>query len=352
MSENIVKKKLAYVDFWTHKDTKSGDFLREILSKEFEIVDFWWKPKEKFPLEELKKYENIFFFQVMFPYQLMKKLNGKKIMWAPMYDGLNKHGVVNFTNSIIKKIFWYQMSSLGVKILKFTNKIDESIGNVKLDTLDLKYYVNPDFSNVDTSKKKLDIFFWDRGGIKFEDWIKFFEPKDINEIVYFPIPDYGRRKSNIDTYINNKDLNITLIKDNFLTKAKFLSLISRCNVFISPRKKEGIGMTIVEAISKGMFVVGYNASTLNEYIREQKTGFLFDEKSINKIDINYVINNYEYRQSLAEKNYAYWIEQEKNILPFFNSSLNQRKKIIFKLLFLVSDVNFLLKKILKINYFY
>ena len=36
-----VKKKLAYVDFWTHKDTKSGDFLREILSEEFEINDFW-----------------------------------------------------------------------------------------------------------------------------------------------------------------------------------------------------------------------------------------------------------------------------------------------------------------------
>ena len=35
------KKKLAYVDFWTHKDTKSGDFLREILSKEFEIYFFF-----------------------------------------------------------------------------------------------------------------------------------------------------------------------------------------------------------------------------------------------------------------------------------------------------------------------
>lgn len=352
MSENNVKKKLAYVDFWTHKNTKSGDFLREILSKEFEIIDFWWKPKEIFQLDELKKYENIFFFQVMFPYQLMKKLRGRNIMWAPMYDGLNKHGVVNFTNFFIKKIFWYQMSSLGVKILKFTNKIDESIGDVKLDTLDLKYYVKPDFSNLDISKKKMNIFFWDRGGVKFEDWIKFFEYKDINEIIYFPIPDYGRRKSNIDTYLSNKDLNITLIKDDFLTKSKFLSLISKCNVFISPRKKEGIGMTIVEAISRGMFIVGYDASTLNEYIKEQKTGFLFNEKSTNKVDIDHVIKNYEFRKSVAEKKYDLWLEQEKQILPFFNNKLNQRKKITFKLLFIISDINFLLKKIFKINYFY
>ncbi len=352
MSEYKNKKKLAYVDFWTHKDTKSGDFLREIFSEEYEIVDFWWKPKEKFPLKELQKYENIFFFQVMFPYQLMKKLNGKNMMWAPMYDGLNKHGVINFTNNILRKIFWYQMSSLGLKVLKFSNKIDEIIGDVDLDTLNLKYYVKTDFTNLDEDNKKMNIFFWDRGGIKFDDWIKHINHEDINEILYFPIPDYGRNKSNIDNYLKNKDLNITLIKENFLTKSKFLDLISKCNVFISPRKKEGIGMTIVEAISRGMFVVGFNASTLNEYITDQKIGFLFDEKSINKIDINNIIENYEFRKSIAQENYVNWLGQKKKILPFFNNRLNLRKKLSFKLLFLVSDINFLLKKILRINYFY
>ena len=32
------KKRLAFVDYWSHKSTKSGDFLREILSEKFEIV--------------------------------------------------------------------------------------------------------------------------------------------------------------------------------------------------------------------------------------------------------------------------------------------------------------------------
>ena len=55
------KKRLAYVDYWSHKYTKSGDFLREILSEEFEITDFWWKPNEKISLDEINKFENIFF---------------------------------------------------------------------------------------------------------------------------------------------------------------------------------------------------------------------------------------------------------------------------------------------------
>ena len=54
------KKRLAYVDYWSHQYTRSGDFLREMLSEEFEITDFWWKPNEKIPLDEINKFENIF----------------------------------------------------------------------------------------------------------------------------------------------------------------------------------------------------------------------------------------------------------------------------------------------------
>ena len=35
----------------------------------------------------------------------MKHLSGKNIMWAPMYDGLDKYGVVNFTNLYLEKYF-------------------------------------------------------------------------------------------------------------------------------------------------------------------------------------------------------------------------------------------------------
>ena len=73
------KKRLAYIDYWSHQNTKSGDFLREIFSKEFEVTDFWWKPNEKIPLEEIDKYEYIFFFHVMFPHQILRKLKKKKL---------------------------------------------------------------------------------------------------------------------------------------------------------------------------------------------------------------------------------------------------------------------------------
>ena len=93
----------------------------------FEITDFWWKANDKIPLNEINQFEYIFFFHVMFPHQIMKKFIGKKIMWAPMYDALN------FRNSFFKSIFWKQITNLGIKVLKFSDKIAESIGKEEVD---------------------------------------------------------------------------------------------------------------------------------------------------------------------------------------------------------------------------
>ena len=129
-------------------------------------------------------------------------------------------------------------------------------------------------------------------------------------------------------------------------------MLETCNVFIAPRKKEGIGITIVEAISKGMFVVGYNDSTMNEYVRDKKTGFIFDEKSEKKIDANDIIENYQYRKKYAELSYNEWVINKKKILPLMNKETKKINKIHFIPLFLLDDFKFLIKKIFNINFFY
>ena len=151
------KKKLAFVDYWSHQSTKSGDFLREIFLEKFEITDFWWKEKKKIPLDELNNFDYIFFFHVMFPHQILRRLKNKKLMWAPMYDALN------FRNSFFRSIFWKQISNLGIKVLKFSDKISDNINNEKIDSLKLNYYfkdrrdgdIEQIYSDIIKSKKVL-----------------------------------------------------------------------------------------------------------------------------------------------------------------------------------------------------
>ena len=340
------KERLAYIDYWSHQSTKSGDFLREILSEEFEIVDFWWKPNEKIPMEEIDKFEHMFFFHAMFPYQIMKKFKNKKIMWAPMYDALN------FRNQFFESIFWKQMSSLGIKVLKFSNKITKSINNEEIESLELNYFIKPDFSSIDNKENKINIFFWDRGRIQIKDWLHLFEKKYLNEIVYFPNPDPGMPKIKKDDIDYQKEYNIKYVNKKFLPKNEYLEIFGKCNVFIAPRKKEGIGLTIVEAISKAMFIVGYDDATMNEYISDNKIGFIYDERTFEKIDHNNIIQNYEYRKKNAELNYNKWVQDKKKIIPLLKKENKLIKKITFFPLFLLDDIKFLIKKIFNINFFY
>ena len=170
--------------------------------------------------------------------------------------------------------------------------------------------------------------------------------------MYFPQPDPGTKIVNNDNLIKKKNYNINLIDKKFLPKSEYLSLFEKCNVFFAPRKKEGIGITIVEAISKGMFVVGYNDSTMNEYISDKKVGFIFDEKTAGKINTKDIIENYEYRKKYAELSYNKWIQNKKKIIPLLKEETKVIKKMHFFPLFLIDDIKFLIKKIFNINFFY
>ena len=157
---------------------------------------------------------------------------------------------------------------------------------------------------------------------------------------------------NNDDLIQKKKFNIKLMDKKYVPKSEYLSTFEKCNVFIAPRKKEGIGITIVEAISKGMFVVGYNDSTMNEYVSDKKVGFIFDENTTEKINTKDIIENYEHRKKYAELNYNKWNQNKKKIIPLLKKETKIIKKIHFFPLFLIDDIKFVIKKIFNINFFY
>ena len=128
--------------------------------------------------------------------------------------------------------------------------------------------------------------------------------------------------------------------------------MEKYNVFVAPRKKEGIGISIVEAISRGIFIVGYNDSTMNEYISNNKIGFIFDKKTKNKIGLDDVIKNYDFRNDNAKINYNKWQEDKKKIIPLLEKDTHNVKKIHFFPLFFLDDIKFILKKLFQLNSYY
>ena len=332
----MAKKKLAFVDHNYHQKTRSGDFLREIFSKDFIIDDFWWSLSEETKLyDKLKNYENIFFFQTLIPSYDLLRLKNKNLMWAPMYDNLS-----------FEWNYWKKISYTNIKLLCFSKKIKIQADKFKCPNIKLKYFFKPKMIKQNISKK-LNIFFWYRYDLKLTDWINLFDSEKINKIIYFNSPDPGKKSEIIDQSLLKK-YKIEVITKSFLPHKEYIEYVKNCDVFISPRKQEGIGMSFLEAISMGKYIVSNNDSTMNEYITNQKIGYLIDKKNIEKISYDEIMNEAQYRKSTAKNGYLNWSKEKDSIISFFlDQSDKQNKSFFIRILFKLDLLKFYLKKIIR-----
>ena len=122
-------------------------------------------------------------------------------------------------------------------------------------------------------------------------------------------------------------------------------------MYLLLKKKEEIGIALVEAISRGQYIVGYDDATMNEYILMKKL-VLYNEKVLNQVKAENIIDNYDFRIKNANLKYAEWNDSKRKILNFFDEKNELVKRIYFIPLFLLDDLKYYLKKIFRINFYY
>ncbi len=330
-----MKKRLAFIDHNFHQKSRSADFLREIFKKFYIIDNFWWSLKDEYKLvEAVKDYDNFFFFQSLLPLDDMLFLRNKNVMWAPMYDNLSQ-----------SDNYWKKIKYLNIKILSFSSPVKKLALRYECKYLSLKYSVR-NIREKALKKNKISIFFWFRNNIKFYDWIRKFNSNTINKIVFFNCPDPGRKHDKINEE-DIKKFNIHMIKKSFLPKKKYISLIKKCEVFICPRKQEGIGMSFLEAMSMGKYLISYNDASMSDYITNNKIGFLLDKNNSKKVNVNDVIKYKTYRNKIAKNMYINWTKSKSKIIKFFMVKNTNSKKNILKEFLFIPDYILRLKKKIK-----
>ncbi|MDR3666846.1 MAG: glycosyltransferase [Ignavibacteriaceae bacterium] len=299
------KLKLLWVDHSYHKKTLSTNFLKEILEKIFSVNIFWddyWRGGESLPVQEINKYDYVFFFQTLLPFSKLKQITAK-IIWVPMFDG-----------DPLSDKFWYCLSSLPIKIISFSEYLHKKCLQYNIQSLPLKYYLQPAFSeNIPKSGKHY--FFWYRGSLRLSDIKGLIDPQNVDSFVYRSAPDpYFKEEVLSQEDIQNYKLQI--IRDVKLdSRGKYLELLKKSNIYFAPRKIEGIGISFLEAIAIGMVVVAYNNGTMNEYIKHEYNGYLFDsdDHQINFENLNIVLNN---SKSTAQKGWEKWENDKITINDF------------------------------------
>lgn len=309
------KPTLAFVDHSFHQKSHSGDFLRSLFSNYFEITDYWdesWKGGKQISAKELNKYDYIYYFQLINSFDELKKIKSK-IIWSPMYDG------VTFDDQ-----YWKILATFPIKILCFSKKVYDQCLKYGIQAISVQYYYEP-VKNMDALPKDGNhFFFWYRGHITFENIKKIIDPNTVSSFIYKSTPDPFTKKE----VLSPEDIaayKINVIESDFLPKNEYLDLLSKCNFYIAPRHKEGIGMSFLEAMSMGHIIIGNNEATINEYIKDNVNGYLFDDKTT-FIDFT---NSKEVRKNSilsAAAGYQQWKIDEANIINFMLSSYIIKKR--------------------------
>ena len=94
-------------------------------------------------------------------------------------------------------------------------------------------------------------------------------------------------------------------------------------------------MSLVEAMSMGKYVIGFNDATMNEYIINNKIGLLINskKKSFKRKLIN---KNHNYRKKHMNSLYKKWEIDKLKILSFFQKKNNfQSKNRIFEMIIIL-----------------
>lgn len=258
-------KKCAFVvsDWFIHK-TKSHKPFLDLFKKEYSVDLYegleWNSELSNRSIFETK-YDLIVFFVRLPPSNQLVLLNCEKFVWIPMND--------SFKGNLFVTLKYITYQGLDLKVVCFSRKL---FGWLKFffDCKYFQYYPKPCFKR--KSFGKVNVLFWvRRKEITLENVLKVINLDFVNSLLVRFCPD-------VEMNFVKKDSNKIKFVSGWLSKKKYFGLFDSCNVFVAPRVSEGIGFSFLEAMARGLIVLGNNDSTMNEYVADSVDGFLFNYK--------------------------------------------------------------------------
>jgi hypothetical protein len=309
-------KKIAFIGFDFHNTTtKSSLFFIDILKKNFEVNLFWDfanNPEDKSNKNAfLDDYYILIFWQVMPNIIKLQYSKCQNIIIIPMYEQ-----VVDYPNQYFEQYNLY-------RFICFSKVLYNKLVSLDINSLYVQYYPKPyKNSNIINQTNKVNIFFWKRGGVINLELIKKLIPKqNINSICIHSLESEKYTWFSMPNKKDIQDYNITF-SSWFDTHDNFVNHLQKYEIFIVPRLYEGIGMTFLEAMNLGRCVVSPNTATMNEYIKNQQNGILFDLNNPKNIDLSNLTNISKNSMTTIYNGYQAWQQDINKIVDFLNIDYN------------------------------
>ncbi|MCC7230084.1 MAG: glycosyltransferase [Fimbriimonadaceae bacterium] len=264
-----MKSRLAFVDHSFHQKTKSSDFFVELLERSFEVVRVWdeaWQGGAHATAAQIDalRVDAVVMWQAKLPEAEIRQIK-VPITWVPMFD--QSQGLAWGSGEAA------QTRRQGLKVIAFCKAIAENLTKHGVEVLPVQYFIEPAATPI-AEFSKPSVFLWQRAEIGFEEIKALFEEwPDVSFLVKVD-PDPGTPPCVISIEDQHR-YRVTVIQ-GFLPRDEYLELVGKCNIYVAPRSAEGIGLSFLEAMAKGMIVAAPDRPTMNEYIRHGQNGWLFN----------------------------------------------------------------------------
>jgi len=321
-----LNEKIVFVAHSYHKKTHSCDFMVDYLKEFFDVeivFDEEWETGKKIDWSKFNsEYKAVIIWQMFPEKENFEKIPNENIIYFPMYDQVEKW---HFKQ-------WYLCKN--IKIVSFSSTLHKQLKKWGFNSLYVQYFIEPKEFSPGTSD---EVFFWQRHSkININTVKKIFKNSDVKIHLHKTV-DPGQNYV-APTKDDEKRFKISY-SEWFDTKEKMQEFIKTKGIYIAPRYTEGIGMSFLEAMAQGKLVIAHNKPTMNEYIKNGKTGFLCNFKFPRAINLKNIEeiqkNTYEY----AKDGYGKWLTSRKNIIDFVNirprkNKLNLWTRICLPILFI------------------
>jgi hypothetical protein len=294
--------KVLFVDHAFHKQTLSSNFFLDLLREWFPVVDCLHIDLEDEDcfraLAASRNYDLVVLWQLDYLAPAFLQAGYPTIV-VPMYDG----------SANLPFEHWISMQR-GF-IVCFSRTLYERVTACGCRAFLVKYYVTPCPENELPSFDKFNVFLWlrrpeDRLDPELVDGLL---GDQLDSLHIHNAPDSGKPSALRQAYPSLAKVAFTETRWN-TNGSSYRSALVRSNVFIAPRMSEGIGMTMLEAFSKGMLVFANDDSVHDEYIANWVTGILFNRDAVGRAHLSKVAARDIARQGwvAAKLGYQRWIE--------------------------------------------
>jgi Glycosyl transferases group 1 len=268
--------RFCFVGHKFHQKTRSSDFFLDVMKSLGEVKEFYSSPDEIDLSDEqlisqlsTSKYDCYVFYQTEYIAEQLASFGLGRFILVPMYDGAMARSAE----------FWRQFVSCD--FISFSRTLHEDLQRFGLRTAFFQYFPEPALRHELDFSEPLSAFFWERlpgHEPTLQTVLRLCNRIGIKSLNLHAAPDKvqgaaGRLRRPETFVVGGVQVRVSAWIEE---RAKFDALIERSHFVFAPRALEGIGLSFLEAMSRGQIVVAPDRPTMNEYIRHRTTGVLYD----------------------------------------------------------------------------